>query len=141
MPDASGVAGIAGGIVGFFGVLFGWHSSRRKADVDESAVVLRAWKELLDGHKTELKALKAEFAEYKKTAQAEFDRYKLSTQAEIAGLRERIVSLEGDLAHSREENIGLKAAIRQNSASTAYQLERSISAPDLPATEKRKGKP
>ncbi len=99
--------------------------SRRKGDIDESAIVLGKWKELVEQHQSDIKVLKEEFATYKTSSTAEFAAYKAATVAETADLRERLIAAEKRITELETENAGLKRAIAQNSQSTAYQLGRS----------------
>ncbi len=88
-----------------------WWNSHRKTDIDESALVLGKWKELVDQHQTDIRGIREEFAVYKKTA-----------LEEIGALRLRIVELESENRSLRDEVAGLKRAIAQNSQSTAMML-------------------
>ncbi|HEX8412459.1 MAG TPA: hypothetical protein VF637_01035 [Sphingomicrobium sp.] len=87
---------------------------KRKGDIDESALVLGKWKELVEQHQSDIRSIKDEFAVYKATA-----------IAEIGDLRARLVKAEARITELETENAGLKRAIAQNSQSTAYQLGRS----------------
>lgn len=85
----------------------------RKVKVDESAMVLGKWKELVEAHQSQIGSM----------------------AEEIKGLRTRVRELEEafaaykidaaeKLAAKDAEIAGLKRAIAQNSQSTAYQLGR-----------------
>lgn len=119
MPDAGAWPIAVGGATGLLGIVVGFFQARRKSDVDESANVLKAWKELFEGHQNEMRALKAEFTEYKLTAQREFDQYKIATQEEITGLRKRVGVLETNNRALLDENAGLKRTIAQHAQSNA----------------------
>lgn len=109
-------------LVGLLGVLFGWLTSRRKSHVDESALILGKWKELVDTHEGAIKRLTDEFASYRATA-----------REEVEALRKRLKEVEEEFASYRkstdehlrkkdDEIRGLKRAIGQNSRSTAFRL-------------------
>lgn len=99
-----------------------WYRDRRKNDIDESALVLGKWKELVEQHQSDIRAIKEEFAAYKTAATAEFAAYKAASVAENADLRLRLGKAENRITELETENAGLKRAIAQNSQSTAYQL-------------------
>lgn len=132
IPDSP--AAYAGYVVAIVTVLVAWLRDRRKGDIDESALVLGKWKELVDQHQAAIKDIREEFAEYKRTA-----------IAEIADLRERLRIAEGRITELEAENAGLKRAIAQNSQSTAYQLTRRSPEPvaedGLRRPDEMKGKP
>ena len=84
----------------------------RKGSVDESALVLGKWKELVDAHQSQIEIL----------------------NAEIKSLRERLTASEKEFAEYRratdkriqelvDENAGLRRAIIQNSRSGATLIE------------------
>lgn len=98
--------------------------NRRKGDIDESALVLGKWKELVEQHQSDIRAIKDEFAAYKVASTAEFAAYKASTVTETSDLRTRLSKAENRITELETENAGLKRAIAQNSQSTAYQLGR-----------------
>lgn len=139
VPDPGLLPYAGGGALGLLGVLAGFFQARRKADVDESANVLKAWKELFEGHQNEMRALKSEFAEYKLTAQKEFNQYKIATEAEITGLRQRIGVLEGDLAKERDKSAGLVRQLAQHSQSTALLIKPNPAIDDDAAKLERAG--
>jgi DNA repair exonuclease SbcCD ATPase subunit len=89
--------------------------NRRKHDIDESALVLGKWKELVDQHQSAIKELREEFASYKSEA-----------VKEIADLRQRLRAAENRISELEAENAGLKRAIAQNSQSTATFLGRAL---------------
>jgi cell shape-determining protein MreC len=109
--DSSITTGLIGFIGGTITVLFGFWTQRRKSDIDESALVLGKWKELVDQHQQAIKDIREEFSEYKRTA-----------LFEIAELRERLAEAENRIRELETENAGLKRAIAQNSQSTATLL-------------------
>ncbi len=134
IPDNA--AGWVGYAVAAVVAIFAIFRDRRKADVDESAIILAAWKELMANHNADRAADKEEFTQYKQGA-----------IAEIAGLRDRLTAVEKEFAEfrveaaknmaaltlrhakdlsNRDDQIkGLKAAIAQNSSSSAIILGRS----------------
>lgn len=98
-----------------------WLYNRRKTDIDESALVLGKWKELVETHQSAIKDIREEFAAYKASA-----------ITEITDLRSRLTQTEAGLARANKrigeleaENAGLKRAIAQNSQSTAMMLGRT----------------
>jgi hypothetical protein len=104
--------------------LFTLFTQLRKGKVDESALVLGKWKELVETHEAAIAALRGEFAAYKKEA-----------SEELEALRKRLRDVEKEFADykraaseqilCRDREIeGLKRAIAQNSKSAAYQIGR-----------------
>ncbi len=79
----------------------------RKGSVDETALVLGKWKDLVEAHQSSITALHTQIA-----SQAE----------EIADLRKRVIKLEERERELLDENAGLKRAIAQHSRSTAFQI-------------------
>ena len=83
----------------------------RKGSVDETAMVLGKWKELVDAHQTQIEVLNNQIA-----AQA----------LELKDVRERLVKAEQRIRELEEENAGLKRAVIQNSQSAALRLGRTF---------------
>lgn len=100
-----------GWVIGALTLFVTFLANRQKGQIDESALVLGKWKELVDQHQEAIKDIRAEFAEYKKTA-----------LFEIAELRERLAEAEVRIRELETENAGLKRAIAQNSHSSAMLL-------------------
>jgi len=117
----------SGYVVAFLTAVTGIYFNKRKGDIDESTMVLGAWKNLVEQHQTDIKSLKEDFAAYKRASTDEFAAYKATAIAEIADLRQRLAKAEGRIGELETENTGLKRAIAQNSQSTAYQLGRNRS--------------
>ena len=109
VPDSPAAWG--GYAVALVTFLFTWLRDRRKNDIDESALVLGKWKELVEQHQSAIKDIRAEFAAYKTTA-----------MQEVADLRHRLRGAEKRISELEAENTGLKRAIAQNSQSAAYQI-------------------
>lgn len=101
-----------------------WRVQAHKGQVDESATVLKAWKEMVDAHQIQLTNMREEFASYKKGALEEFASYKKSSLEEITSLRDRLGKAEARIRDLEEENAGLKRAIAQNSQSAVWALDR-----------------
>lgn len=99
-----------------------WWNARRKTDVDESALVLGKWKELVEQHQSSIAAIRDEFATYKQTA-----------IAELKDMRDRLSLAEGRIRELETENAGLKRMIAQNSQSTAHMIQRAT----VPGRDKR----
>lgn len=110
-----------------------WRVQVSKGKVDESATVLRAWKEMVDAHQLQINGMREEFTAYKKTALDEFSAYKKTALDEITSLRERIAATDAEFARYRrdtdkrirdleDENAGLKRAIVQSDRSTVVLL-------------------
>lgn len=130
---------IIGAVVAVVGTLFGWFTNRQRANVDESALVLGKWKELVETHQTEIKSIKDEFAAYRKHA-----------EEELSAVRQRLLDVEKDFSDYRRssekrmqelenENLGLRRMIAQNSKSVAYRiggLESKVSPEDRDMVEK-----
>lgn len=104
-----------GWIIGALTLLVTFLANRRKGQIDESALVLGKWKELVDQHQLAIKDIREEFAEYKRSA-----------MAEIGELRDRLSKAEHRIVELELENAGLKRAIAQNSQSTAQMLGDAI---------------
>ena len=100
---------VIAGATALFTIIAQW----RKSKVDESALVLGKWKELVEAHESAIKRLNED---------AERDRKRAADEAHV--LRRRISELELQVRELREENEGLKRTIIQNSKSTAQMLSR-----------------
>lgn len=74
----------------------------RKGNIDESAMILGKWKELVDAHQSQITTLTGQIAE----------------------LTERLAVAERRIRELEEENAGLKRAIAQNSQSAVYALHK-----------------
>ena len=121
---------IVGGVVAALGVIVGWFQSRKKAEIDESALVLGKWKELVEQHQSDIKTLKEEFLAYKKSAEEELEavRHRLrEVEREFADYRR---TSEKRMMEMEAENVGLKRAISQSSRSTAVFLGKGAAAPE-----------
>lgn len=112
MPE--GIGGLAGYGLAVLVAIFAFFRDRRKADVDESAIILAKWKELVEHHEERLSTLGGEIESLRKR---------------LAAAESRISELQADLEKERTarrkleaENAGLKRAIAQNSKSTAHLL-------------------
>ncbi len=138
---------ILGWVVAVIGPILVYVATRRKTDVDESGVILAAWKNLHESHQQDIKSLKEEFAQYKKNAMDELNAYRATATAEISDLRDRLRDAEHRISELEAENAGLKRAIGQNSQSSAMLLGGKPPATDQielldaieRATEQRKG--
>ncbi|MBI0474208.1 hypothetical protein D9601_02360 [Sphingomonas sp. MA1305] len=102
---------VAGWVAAAIGPFTVYLTMRRKTDVDESAMILGKWKELVEAHEKAIAAVREEFASYRVTA-----------IAEIADLRTRLSKAEMRITELEVENAGLKRSIAQNSQSTAHML-------------------
>lgn len=134
MSALTATAGNWGQLLGYLGgpivaALVTWWVAKRKTDVDESALILGKWKELVEQHQTDIRGIRDEFAAYKKSALEEFEAYKRTAIAEIGDLRtrlgkaeQRIVEQDREILALKEENAGLRRAIAQNSQSTAMLI-------------------
>lgn len=115
MSDAVDAVGGWGAVTGWIAAIIGpitvWLATNRKTDVDESAVILGKWKELVEAHEKAIASVREEFSTYRASA-----------IQEIADLRKRLVAAENEIAELKTENAGLKRAIAQNSQSTALFL-------------------
>lgn len=108
---AANWGGVSGWVMAIVAPLLVFWATNRKTDVDESAMILGKWKELVEAHENAIKAVREEFSAYRTTA-----------IAEIADLRTRLVSAERRITELETENAGLKRSIAQNSRSTAHIL-------------------
>lgn len=102
---------VSGWVVAIVAPLLVFLATNRKTDVDESAMILGKWKELVEAHEKAIAAVREEFATYRKSA-----------LEEIADLRTRLSAAERRIGELETENAGLKRAIAQNSQSTAHLL-------------------
>ncbi len=75
--------GLIGFATGILVPLLAYIAQRKKSSIDESTLVLGKWKELVDQHQESIKDIRAEFADYKRTA-----------LAEIEALRDRLAKAE-----------------------------------------------
>lgn len=108
-----------GWLAGFIAVIGTIIYNRRKVQIDESALVLGKWKELVEAHQTQISTMNAELESLRKRVREidnAFSEYRRVTEKRIADLE--------------SENAGLKRAIAQNSQSAAYQLGRRTSPPE-----------
>ncbi len=103
-------AGWAGWILALVVAVLAWVQNKRKTDVDESAIILTKWKEMVEAHERRVSIL----------------------TSEVDGLRDRLVKAEAritdleEIGRAKDRTIaGLEATIRQNSQSTAFQLKRA----------------
>ncbi len=126
-PDLLNLSAWAGYGIAAFTAVGAWWFNRRKTDIDESALVLGKWKELVDTHEARLRDMDSTFSEYRR-----------STTLEINGLRERITTLEAnaktdaaiireqqkEIEQERREKAGLQRQLSQISQSTAVQISR-----------------
>lgn len=123
-PDATGWGtwiGIIGGwLVALGTIFFNWRASSRKTGVDESALILGKWKDLVDTHERRIKEMTAEFDRYKKTTDETIDRL----QTRVGELERKSANDDKTIRSLQDENAGLRRQIAQNSQSTAYQLKR-----------------
>lgn len=117
----TGLAALGGVLATLIGVFVTGRLQSRKTDVDESAIVLGKWKELVETHERQLAKALAEIDAVRKRV--------LDLETENTTLKRRVSELES-------ENAGLKRAIAQNSQSTAFQLGR-ITAEGSEAVTKR----
>lgn len=109
------VAATVGGWVIAVLTLFGtWVSNKRKADVDESALVLGKWKELVEQHEKTLKAANSQIGSLENRVAA--------AEARIAELEQLRREDAAEMRSLREENAGLKRTIAQHSQSAAVLL-------------------
>ena len=115
---------IVGGVVATLGVIVGWFQSHKKAEIDESALVLGKWKELVEQHQSDIKDLKEEFHAYRKNAEDELEAVRHRLREVENEFTEYRRTSEKRMSELENENIGLKRAIIQNSRSTAVQLGR-----------------
>jgi chromosome segregation ATPase len=111
---------VSGWIAAAVGPTLVFLSTRRKTDVDESAMILGKWKELVDAHEAAIKRLTEEF-----------DRERKRWTEDTVRLTHRIAELETEgrqkdikIKGLEDEVSGLKRAIAQNSKSTAHFLGR-----------------
>jgi hypothetical protein len=113
-----GWGAISGWIAAAVGPLLVWASTNRKTDVDESAVILGKWKELVEAHEAAIKRLTEDF-----------DRERKRWTEDIIRMTARIVELETEgrqkdvrIKGLEDEVSGLRRSIAQNSQSSAFQL-------------------
>lgn len=112
---------ITGWVAAVVGPYLVYRATSRKTDIDESAIVLGKWKELVDAHERSLASLNREID---------------SLRDRLVTAEKRISDQDGEIAALREENAGLRRAIAQNSQSTAML----IGAPERYTHNKRGGK-
>ncbi|WP_312487147.1 hypothetical protein [Sphingomonas sp.] len=121
---AANWGGVSGWVVALVGPFLVYLATRRKTDVDESAMILGKWKELVEAHEKAIAAVREEFAVYRKSA-----------LDEIADLRTRLVAAERELIELKAENAGLKRSIAQNSQSTAHMFRQPSRRNSLPGDD------
>lgn len=103
-------------------ILVSWLTNRRKSDVDESALVLAKWKELVEQHERTLATLNSDINSL---------RLRLDTaERTISELQEQSRKERARIAELEEENKGLKANFRQTSQSSLRVLSRAAARAD-----------
>lgn len=124
--SADTLAKFGGWIVAVMTALAAIWGQKRKADVDESALVLGKWKELVERHEADIKAVREEFAGYKRDAMAELT----AVRERLAGAERRIAEQDEQIAGLKRENEQLKRTIAQNARSTATLLGDATPVPE-----------
>lgn len=138
LESIGGWAGLSGWVAAVVTPSLMWLAARRKTDVDESAVILGKWKELVEAHETSIKRLTEDF---ERDRQRSIDEIK-SLREEASGLRVRIRDLEaagrekdGQIDALKAEVRGLRDSIIQNSRSSAQLIGKSSGIQEPPMTE------
>lgn len=122
-PSGGLFAAIGGWVVALLIALFTFIAQWRKGGVDETAVVLGKWKELVEAHQTQLASLKDEIVELRaRVADLEDSNEQLEKTAkklakDVEERDARIAKLERDLE-------GEKRNLQQQANSFAEQLKR-----------------
>lgn len=119
MPE--GVLSWAGYVVAALTIIVTWFQSKRKGDIDESALILGKWKELVEQHQSDIRGIREEFTAYKTSALEEIS----ALRTRVREAEDRSLALEKRVSELETENAGLKRAIAQNSRSAAVILGRS----------------
>ncbi len=112
-------ASLVGYAIAILTVVGTWLRERRKGDIDESALVLGKWKELVERHERALQAQQEEFKAFR-TSALETER---TLRVDLTDLRDRLRTAEGRIGELERENEGLKRTIAQNSQTTAWRLD------------------
>lgn len=110
--------GLVGGAISF---LWAAYTHVRKARVDESALILDKWKELVDHHQIDMARLKDDFEHYRHCAQEELN----SLRVEAQRLRERVQILEREIYQHRNreaELLSLIEGLRRQIATTSQTV-------------------
>lgn len=111
-------------ILGLFAVI----TQLRKAKVDESALVLGKWKELVETHEAAISRINDEFGRYREQANSELDRLKRAYDDLERKFAEYRAETDEKLRTKDEQITGLLRAIAQNSKSAAHMLTRPADA-------------
>jgi hypothetical protein len=90
----------------------------RRVEVDESAMVLGKWKELVEAHQSQIGSLKAEIAELRERL--------MKTEARIRELEE--INSSQKIAYE-QQIAGLQRQIAQNSRAAVHALHKTNGAP------------
>lgn len=113
-------AGWPGYLIAIVTVVITFLVNWRKGRVDESALILGKWKDLVDAHEAQIKRLNEDFDAHREEARAEGRR----RDERIALLERENGALKVKIAALEDENAGLKRMIAQNSQSTAHMIGR-----------------
>lgn len=109
-------------ILAIIGPVLTWLVARRKVSVDESALVLGKWKELVEAHQGQIKSLNEEIATLRDRLAVNEKAFTEYREANDSEKREYRRATEKRIRDLEEENAGLKRAILQNSSSTVIAI-------------------
>lgn len=126
-PDTSGWAAWIGWIMAAAVAVGAWWNNRRKNDVDESALILGKWKDLVDTHEKRIKEIADEFLNYKRAATEELD----SLRSRVRVLERKSMQDDETIRGLRADKEGLQRQLAQVSRSTAAQLGRLRPDPEI----------
>lgn len=126
-------AGWPGYLFGLAMLLFPFLVSWRKGKVDESAVILGKWKELVSAHEEQIRRLYDDFKSYRESAAREID----DLRNRVRAAEKRILELEQIVIEKDRHISGLERHIAQLSQSTALHLSkrRPLDQPGAPSEE------
>lgn len=117
LGDNAGILVTVGGwLVAILVAIFTFIAQWRKGGVEETAVVLTKWKELVEAHESQIRGLHGEITELRALAKERMERIE-ALERERADDRKRIEALEKELK-------GTKDNLKQQAASFAEQLKR-----------------
>ena len=116
--------GWPGYLFGLAMLLFPFLVNWKKGKVDESAMILGRWKDMVDQHAEDIKELRDELR---------------NERAENARLRSSLADAHEEIGRLKDEVVGLKRMIAQNSQSTAQMLGDPAAAAILTAGKKKRG--
>lgn len=142
LPNVPSGFGLAGLIIGVLGILLPYLVNLRKGKVDESAVLLGEWRQMVDQHARDITELRDELRKERQENSA-LRKSLNDAHDKIAGLQDQINVIKqrhvSEIAAKDNEIEGLRRQIIQNSKSSAQLLGDPASLAITRASRKKRG--